>query len=203
MSGGLPLVLGALMVLAIVLLRWTSADYDELGRLSDGAIAASTGLWAMHASLVVLSAIAGVWPIAVPWPAALAVGVPLAGVGALLGLGGLLAMHSREQFFGRSNLRLVTHGPYGVTRHPQALGWGLALLGAALAGRSGLALALVLAYAVIVALQLRVEERHLAQIYGDVHRGYRLRTPAVLRRRRDGARAGRPTVDDQSARSGG
>jgi protein-S-isoprenylcysteine O-methyltransferase Ste14 len=183
-SGGLPLVLGALAVLAVVLLRWTSADYDALGRLSDGAIAASFGLWVMHGLLVALSAIAAVWPIDVPRPAALAVGLLLAGAGALLAGGGLRAMGSRDQVLGRSHVRLVTHGPFRLSRHPQALGWGLVLLGAALAGRSGLALALVLAYALLVTMQLRVEERHLAQTYGDLHRAYRERTPAILGRRR-------------------
>jgi protein-S-isoprenylcysteine O-methyltransferase Ste14 len=183
-SGGLPLVLGALAALAIVLLRWTSADYDALGRLSDGASAASSGLWAMHGALVALSAIGAVWPIGIAWPAALAVGLPFATGGAVLAFTGVLAMGSREQFFGRSNLRLVTHGPYASVRHPQALGWGLVLLGAALAGRSGLALALVLAYAVVVTLQLRIEERHLAQTYGSLHHAYRQRVPAIPRRPR-------------------
>jgi protein-S-isoprenylcysteine O-methyltransferase Ste14 len=64
----------------------------------------------------------------------------------------------------------VKSGPYRFTRNPQVVGWGLALLGAALAGRSARALLLVAAFFLVHWSYLATEERHLERTFGEEYR---------------------------------
>jgi protein-S-isoprenylcysteine O-methyltransferase Ste14 len=78
--------------------------------------------------------------------------------------------------WGLSTDRLTTTGIYGISRHPQNLGWGLTLLGVALWGASGVALVLVALYAAACALWLPAEERALQARFGAVYAEYRRAT---------------------------
>lgn len=181
---GLPLGLGALAMLALVVLRWTAEEYAAQGRLSDSAAAVAWALSVCHGALTFLAALAGVYEIAVARWLALAFGISVLGLGAALLVAGVREMGSLDAITGRRTARLTTTGPYRYGRHPQNLGWGLMLLGAAVAGRSGLALILVAAYAVLTWLQVRIEERHLSRTYGEDHARYRAATSRLLGRPR-------------------
>lgn len=106
------------------------------------------------------------------------------GAVALLGL--LLYMASIGRFSSLGQLSglergdLVTGGVYHYTRNPQIVGWGIALLGAALGGRSGKALGLVAAYFLVHRLYFPFEERSLERFFGAEYRSYLARTPRFL-----------------------
>lgn len=84
------------------------------------------------------------------------------------------------QLSGLEDGELVTVGIYRYTRNPQILGWGLALLGAALSGRSGKALAFVAAYFLAHRIYFPFEERKLEHAFGDEYRRYLASTPRFL-----------------------
>ena len=71
---------------------------------------------------------------------------PLGGALLVVGLVGYDAapreFHSLRRNWGMKTDRLIMTGPYAYGRNPQLIGWALVLLGAAIAGRSGAALAL-------------------------------------------------------------
>lgn len=75
---------------------------------------------------------------------------------------------------------LATGGVYRVSRNPQLVGWGLVLLGMAIAGRSAAALGLWAGYAAMLPGTLRDEERALERAYGSQYRMYRRGTPRYL-----------------------
>lgn len=87
---------------------------------------------------------------------------------------------SFEQTSGLEKGELVKSGPYRYSRNPQVVGWGLALLGAALAGRSPKALLLVAAFFLLHSFYLSIEERHLERAFGEEYRRYRANTPRFL-----------------------
>ena len=180
---GLYLALGALLLLAFVLIRLTGDEYERDGRLSRSTALLGLALYALHALTTVLVALAGLGRLDLPAGAALAgVVVGLAGL-ALVGAGAR-ALGSLGPLVGEEPRRLVTEGVYGATRHPQAVGWGLVLLGIALAARSGTALLLVAGYAVAVAAYLPTEERHLRARHGEAYERYRRRTRRLVGRAR-------------------
>jgi protein-S-isoprenylcysteine O-methyltransferase Ste14 len=169
------LVLGALLLLAFVLIRLTGEEYERDGRLSRGTALLGLGLHALHGLTTVLVALAGLGRLDLPLGVALAGGL-IALLGLALLVAGALALGSLGPLVGDEPPHLVTQGVYGATRHPQAVGWGLALLGVALAARSGTALLLVAGYAVAAAAYLPTEERHLRARHGEAYERYRRRT---------------------------
>jgi protein-S-isoprenylcysteine O-methyltransferase Ste14 len=92
--------------------------------------------------------------------------------------------------------RLVTGGPYALSRHPLYLGemvgaWSLFLPALGLPGVIALAANLAL-----LLVRMRAEEGVLARTFGREYAGYRRRVPMlvpILRRRARRARAARPT----------
>jgi protein-S-isoprenylcysteine O-methyltransferase Ste14 len=76
--------------------------------------------------------------------------------------------------------RLVTTGPYALTRNPMYVGWSLLHLGGGIAVRSTLVLAMwPVAFAVVHRVVLR-EEHRLAAQFGDEWTDYAARVPRYL-----------------------
>ncbi len=176
----LVVVLGALALLAFVVIRIAGDEYEREGRLTQSTALLGWALYALHALTTVLVALAGLARPDVPAGPAVAVGALVALAGVALGVAGARALGALGPLLGSEPARLVTGGVYRFTRHPQNLGWGMALLGVALAGRSGVALLLVAGFAVAVAAYLPTEERHLRARYGEDYARYRRRTRGLL-----------------------
>ena len=76
---------------------------------------------------------------------------------------------------------LVTSGPYAWVRHPVYLGVVVALVGDGLAFANWAALLVCLAWVLPALLwRAQVEERLLAEVYGEPYQGYRQRTNLLL-----------------------
>ena len=182
----LAVVVIALAVSSLALLRWATEDYERLGRLSPGATVAAWALGLMHAALIGSAAAAGLLEIEIPGALALACGGVLVVAGVVLLGRAVAAFDSLDAVLGRANGPLLTRGAYAVSRHPQALGWGLLLTGAGLAGRSLAALLLAAPYWGLLLAYLPIEERHLRAVYGERYAGYARRVHRL---------AGRTTSD--------
>ena len=104
----------------------------------------------------------------------------------------VLAMDGFRQFsrwLGSATPGLKTGGLYRYSRNPQFVAYGALILGAVIAwgnplGVLGLASYLALAYAVA-----RIEEEHLARIYGQDYLDYCARVPRFFGRPKLAARA--------------
>ncbi|WP_436495989.1 methyltransferase family protein [Actinokineospora sp. HUAS TT18] len=108
-------------------------------------------------------------------PAALA---PVGWVGLAAGLGlNVWAVRARGEGDIDAPDRLVTAGPYALTRNPMYVGWSLLHLGAGLAARSPWLLAGWPVAAALVHRAVLREERQLAALFGDEHAGYARRVP--------------------------
>jgi protein-S-isoprenylcysteine O-methyltransferase Ste14 len=76
---------------------------------------------------------------------------------------------------------LATSGPYAWVRHPIYLGMILMFFGTAVAFANWLAVLLVLLLILpTLVWRARVEERLLAQVFGDQYAAYRLRTKMIV-----------------------
>jgi protein-S-isoprenylcysteine O-methyltransferase Ste14 len=81
---------------------------------------------------------------------------------------------------GFKDVRLVRAGPYSVCRHPLYGLSMLGMLGLGLATRSFvLAIALLVIFAVLYALAIRAEDRHLASLHGEAFDAFRREVPAL------------------------
>lgn len=79
---------------------------------------------------------------------------------------------------GRKSRQLVTEGPYSVSRNPLYMGTFLLVIGVGLCFENLIMLAICAAVVVPVHLVVvRMEERHLEQIFGDEFRAYKERVP--------------------------
>lgn len=76
--------------------------------------------------------------------------------------------------------RLVTTGPYSVSRNPMYVGWALLHLGAGVAGGSGYIVAALPAAAVWVHRNVLREERELGEDFGHEFGRYRAAVPRYL-----------------------
>jgi len=183
--------------LALLVLRWAADDLADGGALSAKAVVASWLLYVFHADTVTSAAWISALAVGVPRGAALAVGGVVAVAGFTFFLSATLALVRHGDLAGPRTRRLVTAGPYRLSRHPQNLGWGVMLLGIAVAGRSLVALALVGMFVFFVERYARLEERQMQQDFGVPYDEYRESTSAVLTLRgsvmtRDAARARTP-----------
>lgn len=83
--------------------------------------------------------------------------------------------------WGMQTDRLITTGPCACSRNPRLIGWALVLLGAAIAGRSGAALALTAIYWMGCVFVIRAEEQALERVFGDEYRRHRAAAPRYIR----------------------
>ena len=130
----------------------------------------------IHHSLVILSALYGVWALPVNKVAALAVGSVLFAVGITTVSLGLIEFRSFHRAAGLDSSKLITTGIYQYSRNPQHLGLFLWLLGISLMGRSGLAFSFTLAFIIYMHLYtIRLEEPYLERVFGEEYYPYKSR----------------------------
>ena len=166
------------------LLRRVERDYEDRGKLSTQASFGGWVLYLGHLWLTLSAALRRQKSL----PAGKTTGNPLSafvgGASALFGAylfaAGVREFRSFEQMSGVETGQLVKSGPYRYSRNPQVVGWGLALLGAALAGRSVRALVLVGLFFLVHRLYFSIEERHLERTFGEEYRRYRAKAPRFL-----------------------
>ena len=171
-------------VLTGALAAWTvrraDREYRERGAL--GRLTSVTGwvAYLAHGVLVAHAARSYARPLAISRRHARAIGAALIGAGGALYLGGFPAFSSLPLISGTSNERLVTGGVYRISRHPQNVGWVLALTGVGLASRSGRATLLANALWPVFAPYARIEERHLLRVHGEAYERYQRSTARWL-----------------------
>ena len=137
--------------------------------------------YALHAGFTAAAAWRGVWPVPLPRLASVSIGLAMIVVGLGLFFAGVGAFRSLGRISGTRNDDLITTGVYRYSRNPQNTGWGMILVGLALAGRSGLAFTLAVPFWIILHTYLLwVEEPYLRGIFGDAYRSYCKRTPRYL-----------------------
>jgi protein-S-isoprenylcysteine O-methyltransferase Ste14 len=161
-------------------------EYETRRRLSAATIGAAWALHAVHAALIAGAAWISAWPLPIGGLLGVAVGVALLLEGVGFAFAGAIGFGSLRRMSGLRDDTLVRSGAYRYSRNPQSVGWMLALLGVACLGRSGLAVALVVLFWVVLDVYVRIEERHLERLYGDDYRRYREATPRYLGRPRRG-----------------
>lgn len=133
--------------------------------------------YTVHALLVALAAVFGIWSVPLLPSVTTRAGLALVLLGLFLYGAAAVVMRSFARMSGRRADQLITSGVYRFTRHPQLVGWALVLLGIALWGRSWLALLLTALYLVGVIFLMPIEERKLIALYGQEYRNYQRRTP--------------------------
>ncbi len=168
--------------LAVLVLRWAADDLAGPGTLSAKALVSSWLLYVFHADTVATAALTGAITVDVPSAPALAIGAGIALAGFVVFLAATITLVRHGDFAGPRTQRLVTVSAYRFSRHPQNLGWGVMLLGIAVAGRSLVALVLVGMFAAFVDRYSRLEEQQLQRHFGAAYEKYRARTPALLPR---------------------
>lgn len=172
--------LAGLSALAAWVLQRVEQDYERKGRLSRGSSALVWVLYLMHVGLTVSASMRPSRPLPVDRKTASAFGASVAVSGLALCAAAIREFRSFRQMSALETGQLVKTGPYRYTRNPQVVGWGLALLGAALAGRSVKALILVGFFVVVHRLHAPTEERHLERTFGEENRRYRTEVPRFL-----------------------
>ncbi len=146
---GLTLVaVGAAFLAAggLIALRRAPVERARSGQVTVPTVIAAYVAYLGPSVCLVLASWWSPWPL--PPPRGLA--YPIGGALLVAGLVGYIAarreFRSLRRNWGMRTDRLVTTGPYAYSRNPQLMGWALVLLGAAIEGRSGAALALAAIY---------------------------------------------------------
>ena len=163
-----------------VILRRVRLDYEQEGVIADATVWAVWLSYALLAAAVIAAAALGTWALGISSLASLAIGLPLIFVGIVIDLAGVVSMGSLARMNGQEPDRLITEGAFRYSRNPQNVGIGMAGIGLALLGDSGLALALVVVSIVVFRAYLVVEEQHLERVFGEEFRRYKQRTPRWL-----------------------
>lgn len=170
----------AFAIAYVAVVREVRADGAREGR-------GSLSGWVLYAALpapvllFVLEDVSPLQAVVVLWSS---VGVLLSALGAALTMS---AHRALGDWRASGSQALLTSGPYAVIRHPQAVGFGAALLGLAAASLSGAALLVAALYLPAYLLVIRREEVRLRARFGEAHEQY------VSRVGLWGQRRGRPS----------
>ena len=168
---------GCFLIGGALFLGRAPSELARKGRVSFftflAAFIAYAGLWLS----VLVAAWHSYWPLPIPHESAWAFGGLLAFLGATVYLTARFQFRSFRLTWGLSAHRLVTTGLYRFSRNPQLVGWGLLLVGVALAGRSGAALLLAAMYSLSCLVSVPVEERALVRNYGAAYETFKSSVP--------------------------
>lgn len=186
MSVILPLSLVALVAGAVALVL-TTRDFRSGRTFHATTAAAIYAGWTSHAAAYVASLLLDPYRLEFGVLAFALLSVLPTGVGVALFVLAISRFESFRQVTGTEVGGLVTSGPYRYSRNPQYTGWILLLIGAAIAARSPIAMALALAVVLAMRIWIPHEERHLEEEFGEEYRRYRERVPRFL-----GLSRGRP-----------
>jgi protein-S-isoprenylcysteine O-methyltransferase Ste14 len=171
-SGTLVMALaGGLIILAV------RRDYREADRLHPGTVAAVWGLYGLHLTLIIPSALFGIWPLGTSTQIRWGLGAPLAAGGVAIAALAVARFRSFDLMSGRSTDRLVSGGIYGWSRNPQNVGWALATFGLAWIGGSALGLIQAAIFWALFASYVSIEESFLACTHGNTYTVYAERVP--------------------------
>lgn len=170
---------GILLMAALLLVR---RDYRSGEELSTITVVAVWAAYLVHVAVTIWFAVdAPAGRIAIPATAAHLTGAFITGFGTAIAVDAIATFASFERMSGRATDELITEEIYRYSRNPQNVGWCVALLGAAVAGRSPFALALVGFFAAVIHCYIVwMEEPHLEKLFGNDYRAYRERTPRYV-----------------------
>ncbi len=171
------LILTLLLIVIITVGAWTLArgrnEQQHDGRRSP---LTACGVWAVYLLHTALTIAAAIWIDDWSWPtpriAGWIVGTALIVFGIALCAWGMASFRSFSRISGTETDQLVTGGAYRYSRNPQNTGWGVMLIGIAIAGHSGAALLLTAGFWLVFIYYLRHEERFLRRAFGDQYLHY-------------------------------
>jgi protein-S-isoprenylcysteine O-methyltransferase Ste14 len=159
--------------------RRAPREISETGRIYPATFAAALLAYGIAASGVAVSAVLGLGVVAAAnWVRG--AGFVLAVLGAVIYVAARAQMRSFRLVWGLDTSRLLTTGVYARCRHPQVLGWGLLLTGAAVAAASTTAVLFALLFSAASARWLPIEETILARRFGETYGRYRAATPFMV-----------------------
>lgn len=165
--------------LAVFLVR---EEYRAGGTLHAPTVATVWAAYLFHAGVTAwFSWAAPLGRVGAPATLFTVVGALLAAFGVIVAGAAMVTFGTFERMSGLDTRRLIDHGIYGYSRNPQNLGWGLVLLGIALAGRSPSALGLVVLFGLVIhGYIVRLEEPYLESVFGEEFGEYRRRVPRYM-----------------------
>ncbi len=152
-------------------------DYNSRQTLRSFTVVIVWMAYLCHSFLVIWAAVLQLWRLPIGRLQALITGIVVTLIGVILLAMGIFTFRSIERMSGQKTDELIDSGIYAWSRNPQNVGWGFALLGIAVAGRSGYGLLLVVLFALVIHVYtVKLEEPYLEEVYGEAYRRYRSRT---------------------------
>lgn len=161
-------------------------DPDDAGRTSGSPRVAGPSRWRWtnvplpeaHLGIGALGAVLSVlWPRRLTWE-------PARRIGWFLLCGGVALATWATRAAGATDLvrpdRLVTGGPYALSRHPMYVAWTAIFVGLALVARAVWLLLLGPLLVVVIRRETRQEEERLADVFGVEYQMYRARVRRYL-----------------------
>ena len=168
------LLLGAVVVFRASVRQ----DYQRKGRLTLWSSAQESLIFALLGYFIYLDSLS-LWPPPTLGSLQGAVGWSLITVGLSVTVV-LIAWFGFRRACGLEVSRLVRTGPYRVTRNPQVLACGAAVIGYALFWPSWHSAGWVILYAALAHLMVVTEEEHLRLVYEDAYVAYCEQVPRYV-----------------------
>lgn len=171
-----------LLVLAFVVFRvFVLRDYRRRKRLTWFTILLELLIFVLHANFSYLY-LPAEWPDMPPLPDNTLLryaGLFIIAVGLTVMFAGMVGLGLRR-LFGQEVKEVKQTGLYGITRNPQLLAYGLAVIGYAILWPSWYALGWVVLYGAIAHMMVLTEEEHLRDVGGEAYARYCERVPRYL-----------------------
>lgn len=169
-----------IVALAVVSVWRVRREYQLRDTLTKSTSVLVWFLYLLQLALGVYVSWESFWTLPISKTVALLVGIAILVSGMVMMIAAMAEFRSMRRVSGRQVDRLITTGAYRWSRHPQNIGWALAMVGIAIAGRSGAALLLATLFWIMFLIYVPAEERYLHRVFGQAYQKYCARTGRVL-----------------------
>jgi len=166
-----------LIIVATLSFFYVNSEYRRKKKISFLGSFSESLIFAIHAWLMYIPYMYTDWPAVHVSKPIIIISLFIGFAGMIILISGIVVFSSFKRMLGKNVNELKTKGIYKYTRNPQYIGYGLIIISLVLLWPSVYAVKSIIIYFAIVHIIVKIEEKHLKDIFGNEYIAYCKKIP--------------------------